>query len=398
MKERIAKEIKKLTSEIPGAFFFYDLDSFEEQLSQMRAFDGLKLWYATKANPLSSVIKSVSKFPINFDCASHGEVNQVLSQRVHSSRLLTTGPAKSKKFFRICLKQGINTFIIESINQLHWLEEVASEFNVRPEVLIRMQLEWDMELDNVLGGNKLTPFGLTLSDWKKVDLKIFSHFDVIGVHSFQWGNILDINLLQTIWNYCAQKAQELAQLLDFELKVLDVGGGLGIVYHPEQRPLEWTQVASSLEKIKESYKLNEIWMELGRYMIGPYGHYVSQIYDIKEVAGEKLVILDSGINHLIRPLLAEESFPMQVLEERSQETSSFTLHGPLCTSLDKLGQCELPQDIQVGDHIVFHQCGAYGFTESMPFFLCHELPAEIVYKNQKTEIVRQIEQPTMWLR
>jgi diaminopimelate decarboxylase len=125
---------------------------------------------------------------------------------------------------------------------------------------------------------------------------------------------------------------------------------------------------------------------------------VTEVYDKKTVQGQELLILDSGINHLMRPALINKSFPVEMMRESNKQMQSYRIHGPLCTALDQFGEVELPSDIQVGDKLVFSQCGAYGFTESMPYFLCHELPGEVILKNKRIEVVREIEQPTSWLR
>jgi len=129
-------------------------------------------------------------------------------------------------------------------------------------------------------------------------------------------------------------------------------------------------------------------MELGRYAVGEYGCYVSKVVDVKENYQQSLLVLQGGINHLLRPAITNQPFPVTLLRSSNQAEQSFHVHGPLCTSLDKLGELELPQDVNVGDSLVFSQCGAYGFTEAMPFFLCHELPAEVVYEQGQFNVVR----------
>jgi diaminopimelate decarboxylase len=393
----IKKEILKADAQMSGAYFFYDIDGLKRQASELVETSEATLWYACKANPLSSIIKALNESGFQFDCASHGEINQVLAQRVTSDKLLTTGPAKSKKYFKLALKQGIDTFVIESMNQLAWLNEVAGEFNLEPNVLLRVQLDWEGEKD-ILGGNELSAFGLPIAQWLEVDLADYKNIEVIGVHNFQWGNILEIERFREIWSQVAMNSKELAQSLGFKLKVLDIGGGLGIQYTDEQSPLKWKEVQSLIKEIKEEFDLGDVWMELGRYVSGPFGYYVTEVYDKKTVQGQELLILDSGINHLMRPALINKSFPVEMMRESNKQMQSYRIHGPLCTALDQFGEVELPSDIQVGDKLVFSQCGAYGFTESMPYFLCHELPGEVILKNKRIEVVREIEQPTSWLR
>lgn len=121
-------------------------------------------------------------------------------------------------------------------------------------------------------------------------------------------------------------------------------------------------------------------MELGRYAVAESGVYLTKVVDRKSVNNINLLVTDGGAHHLVRPALTGESFPIELLREESgSETNDFQIHGPLCTSLDKAGIASLPKDIRLNDYLIFKQTGAYGFTESMPFFLCHNLPAEIIF-------------------
>ena len=139
-------------------FFLYDLDYLAQHLSTLMQQDVIKLWFAVKANPLSRVITTLAQQGFNFDVASQGELTQVLAQNVQAERILNTGPAKSKQQMKAFLTQGVRTFVVESLNQLQWLNEAATELSCRPQVLLRVQLQWDEGEKNPLGGNEVTAF------------------------------------------------------------------------------------------------------------------------------------------------------------------------------------------------------------------------------------------------
>jgi len=368
-------------------FFVYDLDSLSEHIASLRN-DDIKLWFAVKANPLSKVIQTLANQDMNFDVASLGELEQVLAQGVSAKRILNTGPAKSAQQIRRFIEQGVNTFVVESVNQLSLINHLSGELGVCPDILLRVQLRFEQGDNNPLGGNSLTPFGLGSEEWSQISLSDYPAINVIGLHIFQWGNMLDGAKLISLWQAMIEPLAKLADRLDFELQVLDLGGGLGIPYGREDSPLSWQVLTTALGEIKREAKLNELWMELGRYAVGEYGCYVSKVVDVKQNYQQSILVLQGGINHLLRPAITEQPFPVSLLRDSNAKAQSFHVHGPLCTSLDKLGELELPQDVKVGDSLVFTQCGAYGFTESMPFFLCHELPAEVVFEHGKFSIIR----------
>lgn len=377
-------------------FFVYDLDSLAQHIASL-AHDDIKLWFAVKANPLSRVIQTLDCQGMNFDVASFGELEQVLAQGISPERVLNTGPAKSHHQVTEFIRRGVNTFVVESVAQLATINNVAKTYNVTPDILLRVQLRYEQGEHNPLGGNSLTPFGLGAQEWSQTDLFDYPELNVIGLHVFQWGNMLDSSQLIGLWQSMVSPLQQLATELDFELKVLDLGGGLGIPYSADEQAIEWQTLSAALSEIKRQANVSELWMELGRYAVGEYGCYVNKVVDVKQNYQQSLLVMQGGINHLLRPAITEQPFPATLLRDSVAEIASYHVHGPLCTSLDKLGTLALPVDIVVGDSVIFSQCGAYGFTEAMPFFLCHELPAEVVFESGKFEVVRPSQPASSYL-
>ena len=397
--EAVAAAIEQLQQTVKTGFFVYDLDGFEQHVKQLVKSD-LTLWYAVKANPLSAVIKVLAKNGFNFDVASIGELQQVLAQGVTPDRILHTGPGKSAEQLQYFLAQGVETYVVESIGQLADLNRLAADVDFTPRVLLRVQLSWDEDESghNPLGGCALTPFGLSPSDWMAADVSQYQTVDIQGLHIFQWGNILSADRLGELWSAMAEPLAALARDLDINYQVLDLGGGLGIPYEPGQQTLDWNDVTRVLEQVKSKVATDEIWMELGRYAIGEFGYYVTPVIERKQNAGQSQLIMAGGVNHLMRPAISNQPFPATAFNVESNQQQTFAVYGPLCTGLDKLGEFELPDNIASGDMLVFSQTGAYGFTESMPYFLCHTMPAEAVVYQGELEVLRQPELASSYLR
>ncbi|WP_281559685.1 PLP-dependent decarboxylase [Thalassomonas sp. RHCl1] len=381
-----------------NGYFVYHLDALKAHLKRLQQQDVVKLWFAVKANPLSRVIRSFNEAGFNFDVASSGELAQVLSQEVDPTQVLNTGPAKSKKQLTAFLAQGVNTFVIESLNQLSWLNEAASEQGVCPQVLLRVQLQWPEGEKNPLGGNELTPFGLSLSQWCAIKVADYPALDICGLHIFQWGNMLSNERMFALWSQMVAPLLALAQEIGMGLKILDLGGGLGIDYLQQGQALCWQQALADLARIKQAAGVEELWLELGRYAVAEYGYYLAPVVDRKTNFDSEQLVLAGGINHLLRPAITDQPFPVTLLRPSEQAATFFDIHGPLCTSLDKLGRLPLPGDVDVADQLVFGYCGAYGFTESMPFFLCHQIAAEYVYEQGVLQQVRAAEPATWYMR
>ncbi|KJY95133.1 PLP-dependent decarboxylase [Pseudoalteromonas ruthenica] len=387
-----------LTQERQEPCFVYDLDSLRKHLDELMAQDVVKLWYAVKANPLSAVIDTLAAAGFDFDVASSGELNQVLSQHVGAQRILNTGPAKSRQQLGEFLDAGVRTFVLESINQVRWLNELAYNQGIEVDVLLRVQLRWPEGERNPLGGNTLTPFGLAPEQWQGLYLADYPALNCIGLHIFQWGNMLDAAQLLHLWQSMLAPLQALCERLGFAMQVLDLGGGLGVPYDSESSPLKWQDVLGALRDIKRQSGVKELWMELGRYAVAQCGYYLDPVIEQKTNYGERQLIVAGGINHLLRPAVAGQNFPAQLLRRSTAEQVNYRIHGPLCTALDSLGQHSLPEDIDEHDWLVFMQAGAYGFTESMPFFLCHSLAGEYVFEHGTLRVVREPQPASFYLR
>lgn len=391
-------KIQSIIDRFGEPFFFYDLDNLKSRLEYM--LDGLDpdihLWYACKANPMSAVIKVLRNLDFGLDVASSGELHQVLNTGVNPDKIIATGPGKSKEYLTHLIKNGVKTIVLESPNQAIWLNEVAREQGKKVDCLLRLQLEWGQG-SSVLGGDEITPFGVDTDTWDTVNFNELTELNIRGFHAFQWGNILEAQKLGEIWETTIQKVNEFASKHNLSTEVIDLGGGLGIPYDFETKGIDFKDIQKILVDLKNKYQLKEIWMELGRYIIGESGKYYCKVTDIKKARGKNIIVCDGGINHIARVALVNQAFPIKEFNQRSQNKQMYQIHGPLCTALDKLGEFELSNDVQIGDWLEFHQAGAYGFTESMPYFLCHMLPGEVVYYNGDLMIPRPPKTSYDWM-
>ena len=394
----IKQAVEHVSTHLDTPFFIYDLDKLTAHLNQLTAQTDVKLWYAVKANPLSRIIQCLDSAGFNFDVASKGELEQVLAQGIDSARVLNTGPAKSPAQISHFIARGVRTFVAESINQVRWLNEQATKANCQLQVLLRVQLRWPDSEKNPLGGDSLTPFGLGCDEWQALTVSDYPALNFDGLHIFQWGNMLSTDKLAELWRAMIAPLQQLASSININLNILDLGGGLGIPYTQDANRLDWSALIETLAAIKADAGVKELWMELGRYAVGECGHYATPVVERKENYNQQQVILSGGINHLLRPAVTSQDFPAALLRESTAEPAAMTLYGPLCTALDCLGEHQLASDLNEQDWLVFSQCGAYGFTESMPYFLCHELAAEYILEQGNIECIRSAEDASYYLR
>lgn len=389
-------QIHEVIGRFQSSFYFYDLDQFESHIQAIKKtlHKDIRVWYATKANPMSEILRILVNNGFGIDVASMGELKQARS--AGATRLIATGPAKTRAYLGSLMQAEVEAIVIESYNQLKDLNEIAGKLGRKQNVLLRVQLDWNEESKSVLGGSAITPFGLGIDDWRDINIHEFKNVNVQGLHCFQWGNILDIHQLENYWQQTIEACQRLSHDLKFEMKIIDLGGGLGLSYKDEQE-IRFEDVHELLLKFKSKYELNEIWLELGRFSIGKFGSYFTRIVDVKSVRGKNIIVTEGGINHIARPALVNESFPCRAFEVTSTQQKAFAVHGPLCTSLDHLGDFELPETLKPGDWLEFKRAGAYGFTESMPYFLCHNLVGEAFVYKKELMVARSPETNLEWM-
>jgi diaminopimelate decarboxylase len=391
-----AQNLKDAYARAGGSLYAYDLDAMGAHLGSLKA-EGLRLWYACKANPLSAVLECVKQSGLSFDVASLGELEQVLKIGADPKQILLTGPVKSDAFLVRAFAAGAEWFVAESHAQLHRLEQFSAAAGRPVNILVRLQLDWESGAKSVLGGNKITAFGLGVEDWGS--LPKLPHLHYRGVHVFQWGNVMSVATLSQVWRRIAEVARDFSQAQGFSLDVLDLGGGIGISYEEAGGMLDWASLRAPLAETRRVAGARELWMELGRYAVGPFGTYVTKVMERKLNRGETFLLCNGGSQHMVRPALVKESFPCQNLNgARTGQGKNFHVHGPLCTALDCLGSFLLPEDSAEGDLLAFSQCGAYGFTESMPYFLCHELAGEWAWQNGTWRELRKVDPAESWLR
>lgn len=386
-------------SQMQKSFFLYDIDALEAQAKAITSTlaPGIKIFYATKANPLKEIVSTLYQNGFGVDVASMGELQQAQNAGVTPDKLIATGPAKSKEYLSKLMDAKVSTIVLESINQLKWLNELCLERNTKQQALLRVQLNHNSDSKSVLGGSSITPFGLGVEDWVHVELSYYPLVDIRGLHCFQWGNILSLTQLEGIWHYTMKECLALAKTLNLKCEVIDLGGGLGIPYQKNQNELSFESVHSLLNELKTEFNIPEVWLELGRFSVGSIGQYFTKIIDMKSVRGRNMIVTEGGINHIARSALTGEAFPCEAVSTSSASKKTFHIHGPLCTALDFLGEHELPSDLKMDDWLVFAQSGAYGFTESMPYFLCHDLAGEAFIKGNKLSVARNPIASTGWM-
>jgi diaminopimelate decarboxylase/aspartate kinase len=333
-----------------------------QQLLALKSID--RLFYAIKANPYPSVLKTLEKEGIGFECVSIQELDLVLKlfPTINKERILFTPNFAPKIEYEYAL--NIGCYI--TIDSLYPLEYWPELFKNR-EVMVRIDPGSGAgHHKHVSTGGNESKFGITQNDVGTVLTLTKKHnIKVIGLHAHSGSGILTPELWQ-------QTALMLAALTDQFPKVrsINLGGGLGIVEKPGQQPLDFSSLDASILAVKARYPQLHIWLEPGRFFVAESGVILAKVTQCKEKGKVKFIGIETGMNSLIRPSLYGAYHEIVNLTRLYEEKAGFShIVGPICESGDTLGYDRLLPKTQEGDVLLIANAGAYGHCMSSHYNL-----------------------------
>ena len=418
-------EPTELAERFGTPLYVYDLDVVERQVEALRAVlpPTVELAYAVKANPALAVVEHLGRLGLGADVASGGELATVARAGVDPKRVVMTGPGKRDAELRAAVAAGIRAVTVESPGELTRVEAIAAELGRVQPVLLRTAVTEQARLERVrlVGDDGAGKFGMDPSDLAAaVDrARASPHLDWLGLHAFGASNVLDAGALVAHVAATVRAARRLALAAGTTLRLIDAGGGLGIPYEPHEESLDLVRLGAGLAQITRGWPEDpllrdaRLLLEPGRYLVGPAGAYLARVVDRKTVDGGIVVILDGGVHHVLRPALVGQEHRLRAFDGRggrdrggdtvAEQTAGggrtvpVTVAGPLCAGLDVFSQAAVMIPPGVGDLVAVLDVGAYGFTESMPFFLSHPIPAEVAIRAGRAEVIRPRQDPGEWL-
>lgn len=358
--------------------FAYSAAVAAEQFSSLRRAlpQRVRLAYAVKANAHERLLARFAALGASFDCASIGELERVEALGLPPGRTFFAGPGKREAELRKALAMGVR-IQAEGFEDLARIDALVDRDTA---VNLRVHPAFDIDEGNrIIGGSGPSAFGVDEEEVPALLARAANlrHVRIRGLHVFAASNQRDASKLLAIHGAVLGLAQRLNQAHGLGLEQIDLGGGLGIRYAPDQAPLDVRTLGSGLSDLLKHHGWfsGDLILEPGRFLAGPCGVYLARVVRIKESRGTRFAILEGGINHLLRPLLTGEAFPVRAVGKGPGDLRH-TLAGPLCTSLDRLGEVALPELVP-GDLLAFGTTGAYGRSEGMTHFLSHPVPPEI---------------------
>jgi diaminopimelate decarboxylase len=397
---RPIEQIINIAGQTP--LYVYDRQLITQRVKLLRSMlpQKIKLHYAIKANPMPAVVQHLASLVDGLDIASHGEMMSALNTGVNASEISFAGPGKTDQELIAAISSGI-IINVESKNELLRINKLSNSLSIKAKIALRINPNFELKTAGMKMSGGAKPFGIDaelIADIFKVMVSLNIIF--MGLHIFSGSQNLKSDAIIEAHNKTFELVDDLLRSETIEQGLLDnfnfinIGGGFGIPYFPGDTALEIQPIADNLEQLINNYpalKNQEIIIELGRYLVGESGIYISQVIDKKQSRGTHYLICNGGLHHHLANSgnfgqVIRKNFPVRIskcsstkemtLSEQIKEKVSIV--GPLCTPLDILAEkIELPC-AEIGDYVVILQSGAYGKSASPEAFLGHPVAKEIL--------------------
>ncbi len=368
-------------SQFETPFYYYDLELLDRTLQAAKlAADkrGFHIHYALKANFNDTLLSAIQAVGFGADCVSGNEVQKSIDMGFPADKITFAGVGKSDKEIKMALKHQIFAFNVESIEELQVIDELAAELGERANVSLRINPNVDAHTHHyITTGLDENKFGVPNSELEQAAsvLRDCKNVDLVGLHFHVGSQITDMNVFKSL---CV-KVNEWKNWFEergTSIKILNVGGGLGVDYHhPDENPYpDFEAYFDVFDKFLERTPQQEVHFELGRALVAQSGSLVSRVLYSKSGVKKNFLILDAGMTELMRPALYQAYHKIERLGVATETSElNYDVVGPICESSDCFGkEVTLPVS-QRGDLIAIRTAGAYGEVMASRYNLREEI-------------------------
>lgn len=361
--------------------FVYSKDMLAARVAELRAAmpDRLAIHYAMKANPFAPLLEHMNGLVDGFDLASGGEMELALAAGVSADQMSFAGPGKRDRELEAAISKGV-TLNLESENEARRAFAIGERLGITPKLAVRVNPSFDLKGSGMKMGGGAKQFGIDAERVPSLIKEIGSAgADWRGLHIYAGSQALKAEAIIEMQAATIKLAAEICDAAGVSPAHINLGGGYGIPYFPGDEPVDLLTVGRALEeefgRLPGVIAQSEYCIELGRYLVGEAGVYLTRIVDRKESHGETFLITDGGLHHQLAAsgnfgTVIRRNYPVAIanrFEAEAQEVANVV--GCLCTPLDLLaGSAHLPR-AEVGDLVAIFCAGAYGASASPANFL-----------------------------
>lgn len=386
----------RVAHEFDTPAYIYFWQKIRQRVDQLRsAFAGrVRISYAIKSNPNPTLLRRMKGLVDLLDVSSGGEVQRALEAGWPAESLTFTGPAKRQAELDLAVRSRIGDVVVESCEEAQLLDSICRARNVRQPVLVRLSPRTVPPGFGVTMSGKPTQFGIDEEqmEWALPEIHRFDHIELCGFHAYSGSQCLKAESVVQNLKILVDLFERASRVANIAPKRLVFGAGFGIPYHENDSPLDLDQLVVPSAEVLDSMRSRpgfadtELVLETGRYLVGEAGIYLTRVVRIKQSRGTSIALCDGGMHHHLGAaghlgsviLRNYRMFPVRLQEAGESEEASFTLVGPLCTTIDTLGRNVKFRGLTAGDLVAIECSGAYGATASPIHFISHPPPREIL--------------------
>ncbi|MCS6998807.1 MAG: diaminopimelate decarboxylase [Aquificaceae bacterium] len=384
--------LKALAEQFGTPLYLYSASYIRERLrAYKKAFPEALICYAVKANFNPHIIALAKEEGAGADIVSGGELYASLKAGIEPSKIVYAGVGKTLRELEYAISSDILMFNVESFMELDVLDELAGKLGRKVRIAIRVNPDVDPKTHPYIStGMKKSKFGVDIKTAKKEYEYAgrLKNLQVVGIHCHIGSQILDVSP----YIEAAQKVVELYYELvrsGFEIEYIDMGGGLGIKYSPDQSNPEPADLAEAILPAIKDTKAKLI-LEPGRSVVGNGGVLLTQVQFLKDKGHKHFVIVDAGMNDLVRPAMYSAYHHIVPVEKKERPYVKTDVVGPVCETGDFLAlDRELPL-VERGEYLAVLSAGAYGFAMSSHYNL-RPKACEVLVEKGSYRVIRERE-------
>ncbi len=387
--------VKSVSQRVGTPFYLYSSNTLAMHFRAFdSAFSGVPrlICYALKSNSNSAVLRLLGREGAGADIVSGGELFRALRAGIDPQKIVYAGVGKRKDEIEYALKIGILMFNVESGDELNALEAAAGEMRATARIALRVNPNIDPKTHAYIStGLKENKFGIPIEQALEYYqmAKSLPHVEIVGVHHHIGSQITEVQPFVD----ALEKVVAFIKVLKsagMNIKYIDIGGGLGITYKDETPPHP-RELAQAVQPLLKECGCTLV-LEPGRAIVGNAGILVTSVLYRKESGEKKFLIVDAGMNDLIRPSLYDAYHEIKPVVEPSpkQEQGVFDVVGPICESGDFLAKDREMPPVQRGDLLAVMSGGAYGFSMASNYNSRPRV-AEVLVRGNEYFVIRERE-------
>ena len=361
----------------------YNFNNFSNSLRSTKPL----ICFSVKSNANITLLRELKKIGSGADVVSAGELLKATKAGINVKKIVFSGVGKTEDEIKLAIKKGVLLINIESENEATLIDKVSKKMSRAVSVGIRLNPNIKAKTHKKIStGEKHDKFGLNYEDCINLCKKIntFKNLKLQGLSVHIGSQITDVSPFKKVLSLM----DKVINKTKINFKFIDLGGGLGIPYSEKERKINLKQYAKLVNKFLKNKKTQIIY-EPGRFIVGNTSILISKVIYIKKSNNKNFIILDAGMNNLMRPALYDACHKIIPLKKNNKQIlKNVEFVGPICESSDKFLNKKNFSKIREGDYIAITDVGAYGMSLTSNYNT-RPIIAEIMVSGSKHKLIKK---------